>query len=265
MNRARAFPHNGVEGHLKPTPPAGADDRIQALGAQAQQSLDGGRFDEAALLYERMLAHDPGHEQAQRGLERARSLGSEAARRHEAALHAADEALARGDRETARRTLEELLEAGADRDGIAARLEKLDDRRGLVTLGATSAGALRREIGRAALPARHLSRHAFATFWCLLVLSLAASVAFSWDRLVSRLVEAPLPSARLLPPAAPLAGPTAGERALADARQGVEKGDVTAALLALDRIAPGDAEYPFARQLRERLAQGEPGQRELAQ
>ncbi len=249
------------KGRLKPSPPTGADDRIRVLGAQAQQSLEADRCGEAILLYERMLAHDPDHEHARQGLVRARTMGAETARRHEARLHAADEALARGDRDTARHSLEGLLEAGADHDAIASRLEKLDDRRGLLTQAGRSAGTFQGEARLSALPSRPSSRRAFATAWCLLVLSLAAIVALSWERLVSRLVETPAPGTRLLPRAT-LAEPTAGARALAEARQRVEKGELHAALDALDRIAPEDAAYPFARQLRERLAQGEPARGE---
>lgn len=231
-------------------------DRIEALGAQGRRLLDAGQVGEAALLFERVLLHTPDDEAARQGLARARAAASEVERSGRARLDAADTALARGDRDEARRIIEDLLEAGLEPSAAAARLEKLDERGGLVTLFAPAPRAMR-ESAFAPLPARPLSRRAFATFWCLLVLGLGASVAFSWDRLVGRLVEAPSPDLRVAPAATRLPQPTAGERALSEARRLVEAGDVNAALASLDGIGPGEAVYPFARQLRERLARGE--------
>jgi hypothetical protein len=241
---------------LAETRTGGPEGRIQALGAQGRRLLDAGQLGEAALLFERVLLHAPHDEAAREGLDRARAAASEAERTGRAQLDAADAALARGDRGEARRILEDLLLAGHDPDGATTRLEKLDERGGLVTRPAPAPRAVR-EAGLPPRPARPLSRRAFATFWCLLVLSLGASVAFSWERLVGQLVEAPAPDARLVPPATRLPQPTAGELALTEARRRVEAGDVKAALVSLDGIGPGEAVYPFARQLRERLAHGE--------
>ena len=79
---------------------------------------------------------------------------------------------------------------------------------------------------------------------------LATGVGSSWDRLLDRLARAPAPSSRPAPPATSLAAPTAGERAVADARRLLDQGETAAALAVLDRISRDEPAYPFARELR---------------
>jgi len=232
----------------------GPERRIEALRAEGRRLLAAGCFGDAGLLFERVLLHAPADEAALQGLARARAAASEAERDGRAQIDSADAALARGDRREARRILEDLLAAGVAPDATASRLEKLDERAGLLTLLVPASRAAGESALRPTVPARRLSRRAFATFWCLLVLTLGASVAFSWDRLLGRLVEAPAPDERVAPPSTRLPDATPGERALSEARRRLETGDVRAALVSLDGIQPGDAVYPFARQLRERLA-----------
>jgi len=205
-------------------------------------------------VFGRLLLQDPADESARQGLARARALASEAARDDEAQLHEADAALARGERALARRALEELRSRGADPDALAPRLEKLDERRGAISLGTPWLQASGTVAGPGPEARRGPSRRAFAVFWCALFLTLGAGVAWSWDRLMTRLVEAPAPSARPVPPGTRLPQPTPGERALAEARESLERGELHAALQSLERIAAEDPAYPFARQLRERLA-----------
>jgi hypothetical protein len=241
---------------LAETRTAGPEGRIDALRAEGRRHLDAGRHADAVLVFERVLLLDPGDEVAREGLARSRAATSEAERDGRARIDAADAALARGDRALARQLLEELLDAGVAFDAALLRLEKLDDRDGLVTLPAPYPTRRDDAAPLGAPPARPLSRRAFGVFWCLLVATLGASVAFSWDRLVGQLVEAPVPDAVAVPPATRLPEPTPGERALSQARSQIEGGDVAAALASLDRIEPADAVYPFARQLRDRLARG---------
>ncbi len=231
------------------TPP---ESRIEALLAEGQALLVARRCREAALVFERVLLHDAECARARCGLERARAAESEEARRREARIQTAHEAIAEGDRDTAREILEGLLESGGDRDLVLSLLDRLDERRGLVALRPPGLATTRARVMRAAEPGGG-GRRAFAFGWTLLTLTLAASVAFSWERLVERLVEAPAPSAHLGPPATRLPRPSAGEVALAEARDRAERGDATGALGALDRILPEDAAYPYARQMRERL------------
>jgi hypothetical protein len=253
LKSAPGFSDNGRETRLTTPPSTVAADRMRALAAQGRELLEAGRFREAALVFERVLAHGPADEDARHGLERARTLAAEAQRRFEEQLNEGDAALLRGERDLARRTFEDLLEEGAFPDVVVARLEKLDERGGLVTLGAARGGE-GDDDARAAGAGPLLSRRAFATFWCLLVLALGGGVAFSWEPLLSSLVEAPAPSARQPASASRLPEPTPGERALREARERVEHGELAEALRVLDAIGPQDAAYPFARQLRESLA-----------
>lgn len=228
------------------------ENRIEAHLAEGRGLLDAGRSGEAALVFERVLLQDPGCGPAREGLERSRADASEAARRGEAGIAAANAAFAHGDRGRAREILEGLLEAGGERDVVLSLLDRLDERQGLVTLGAP--GFAPAQLPVVGAPARSgRARRAFALGWAALTLTLAGSVAFSWDRLVERLIEAPAPSVHPGPPVTRLPAPSAGDLALAQARERSERGDVKGALGALDRIAPEDAAYPYARQMRGRL------------
>lgn len=234
-----------------PAPPSAS--RIEALLADGHALLEAESWREAALLYERVLLHDPDCGAARIGVERARAGVSEEGRRREARIREAHEAVARGDRGTAREILEGLLESGGDRDAVLTLLDRLDERQGLVTVGAPRVARPHPSTVRGPETNRR-GRRAFAFGWALLTLFLAGSVAFSWERMVGRLVEAPAPSVHFGPPATRLPRPSVGDVALALAREHAERGDVRGALGALDRIAPGDAAYPYARQMRERLA-----------
>jgi hypothetical protein len=92
-----------------------------------------------------------------------------------------------------------------------------------------------------------------------LLVVLGAGVFSSWDRLLFGLTRPPAPrsdQAAVWP-----APPTGGDRALAEARRLLDAGDAAAALVALDRVGPQEAAYPFARQLRQqaqRALQAEP-------
>jgi hypothetical protein len=253
LNRNKAFRIIGASRDTLPEAPANPSaSRIEALLADGHALLDAERWREAALLYERVLLHDAGCGAARRGVERARAGFSEEARRREARIRDAQEAVAKGDRGTAREILEGLLESGDDRDEVLTLLDRLDERQGLVTVGGP-------RVARAHPPtvrgpeANRRGRRAFAFGWALLTLILAGSVAFSWERLVGRLVEAPAPSVHFGPPVTRLPRASDGDVALARAREHAERGDVAGALGALDRIAPGDAAYPYARQMRDRL------------
>lgn len=227
--------------------------RLKELRAQGLGLLGEGRHREAALVFERLLLQDPADATARRGLESARALASDAARDEEARLHAVDVALARGERALARRLLEELQSRDADPDALGSRLERLEARRGAFGLPAPATASSPAEVTGATVK-QGPSRRAFAAVWCVLLLVLGAGVASSWDRLVTRLVETPAPNAHPVPPGTRLPQPTAGERALAQARESLERGELRAALASLDRIAADDPAYPFARQLRERVA-----------
>ncbi len=225
-------------------------DRIRALVDQAGALLRSGRSKEASLVFGRVLAHDPSHTEARAGIERSRIAISEAERRAEAQFEEARTALAQGDRATARRLTLDLLESVGHHEQAALLLDRLDERRG-VLLTPHSAGARAATVSAPVAEARRsFTRRAFVSAWTLAVFFLAGGLAFSWERLIDRLVEPPSPAARGIAPTARLPQPTTADVSLAEARRFIETGDCVAAIKALDRITPADAAWPFARQLR---------------
>jgi hypothetical protein len=239
-----------IHGGTKQALAASEADRIRDLNDQARELLEKGRGPEAALVFGRVLLHDPACEEARQGLERARAAVSEQHRRLEARFDAAERALELGDRGGARRSLEAILEAGGDRDRALELLDRLDDRTGIVTLRGALGDAA--SAGFAAEPAKNrtLSRRAFALAWTLVVATLASGLAVSWESLLARLVATPSPSARLALAATRLPQPLSGERSVSEARRLLDAGDAAAARSVLDQVSPSDAAYPFARQMR---------------
>jgi hypothetical protein len=95
-----------------------------------------------------------------------------------------------------------------------------------------------------------LSRHVFFASWAAAVMLLLGSAVVGWDNLVRRLVETPAAAGRPAPLATRLPAPSAGDRALAEARRLLDDGQPGRALAVLDAIPPEEAAYPFARQVR---------------
>jgi hypothetical protein len=256
LNRASAFRIISTSPDIVPEAPANPSaSRIEALLAEGRSLLAAERWREAALVFERVLFQDADHDAARSGRERARTGASEEARRREGRIQAARAAAAEGDRDTAREILEGLLEDGGDQDVVLSLLDRVDDRQGIVTVGTPGVARAHASVVRSPAGSGR-GRRVFAFGWALLTLTLAGSVAFSWERLVERLVEAPAPTANFAPPTTRLPQASRGDRALTQARERAEQGDVEGALGALDRIAPEDAAYPYARQMRERLGAG---------
>jgi Tfp pilus assembly protein PilF len=86
--------------------------------------------------------------------------------------------------------------------------------------------------------------------WTLVLVTLAVSLAFSWDRLVDTLVSTPTPTSAAIATAPAEPEVTAGEIAVSRAREMIARGDLATALVVLEEVSPTDAEYPFARRLR---------------
>lgn len=224
--------------------------RIRALVDEAGALLRSGQSKEAWLVFGRVLAHDPSHAEARAGIEQSRIAISEGERLAEAQFEEARSALAEGDRVRARRLTLELLESGGRHDQAVALLDRLDERGG-VLLTPRSAGPRTTPPSAPAVETRRtFTRRAFVSAWTLALVFLAGGLAFSWERLVDRLVEPPSPAARGIVHMARLAQPTTADVSLAEARRCIEAGDSLAAIKALDRIRPADAAWPFARQLR---------------
>ncbi len=225
-------------------------DRIRALVDEAGARLRNGQSREALLVFGRVLAHDPGHDEARAGIERSRSAISEVERRAEVQFEEARSALAQGDRATARRLTLELVESGDPHDQAAMLLDRLDERPGLLLAPPSPRARAAQLSAPVAEASRTLARRAFVSAWTLALILLAGGLAFSWERFVDRLVEPPAPAARSVAPTARLAPASSADAWLAQARRSIEAGDSAAAIEALDRILPADAAWPFARQLR---------------
>lgn len=231
-----------------------ARERVDGLISEASALLDASRPREAALVFERVLLQDPGHEEARRGLVQARARAGELERELEEKLQVARDSAAAGDRPSARGLLEEVIRLGGDRDRAHDMLDRLDERGGIVAVpgqeepAATDAPPSR---GAGRPPRAWWSRTVFATICGVAFAAVATTVAASWEHLLGRLERRPSPAGYVvttlpLPPAPP------GERALAQARQRLDHGDVSGALSALATIRPDDPVYPFALQLRQR-------------
>jgi hypothetical protein len=246
------FPHNGrdLSGRRSSNLTRIQRHRLRRLLDEGRDLLSRERGREAADVFGRILLLDPENAEARRGLEQARTATVEAERVLATRLQEAEGALAAGEDEKARALLDEIVRQGGDRDRARDLLDRLDRRPGRLNAGrgqGTAAGEAEQGAS-AASPA--WSRHAVIGGWVVVFGLLATGAASSWDRLLDRLGRAPSPSSQPAPPATSLVTPTAGERAVADARRLLEQGETGAALMVLDRIAPDEPAYPFARELR---------------
>ena len=223
-------------------------DRIRGLCAEGWRLLEAGDSREAGLVFGRVALVEPTSPEALRGLASARAAITESERRNDERLHEAQRALEKGDLAVARTALEAVIAEGGDRDHAATLLDRLDVRGGrLDRVEAPPAEGAASPAARAS--AVSWSRRAFAAVSTIVLVVLGAGVFSSWDRLLFGLTRPPSPrsdQAAVVP-----ALPTGGERALAEARRLLDAGDAAAALVALDRVGPQDAAYPFARQLRQ--------------
>ncbi|HEX6199083.1 MAG TPA: hypothetical protein VF150_02380, partial [Thermoanaerobaculia bacterium] len=91
-------------------PEAQGDDRIAQLLAEGQRAADEGRFQEAIDSWSRIFLIDVDHAEAARRIEEARRSKAEREREVEEVFHEGLAALEGGDRETARRRFERVIE-----------------------------------------------------------------------------------------------------------------------------------------------------------
>jgi hypothetical protein len=224
-------------------------DRIRGLLEDGRSLLAAGRHREATDVFSRVLLLEPGHAEARQGQDKARASAAEQERVAELRLEEAARAADRGDAQRARSLVETVLVDGGDRDRALSLLDRLDHRPGLVGSSATSGlGAPERADGTPSQPSSW-SRRALVGAWALAFALLAAGVGASFDQLVDHLVRAPTPTSLVAQPATPTALGS-GDTAVIHARRLLEQGDAAGALEVLDRIAPQEPAYPFARQLR---------------
>lgn len=234
-------------------------DRVRTLIAEARARLEAGFVREAADIFGRVLLVEPRHRQAGRGLKRARALLAENERRLDAAFEEARRAADAGENERARQLLERVVSEGGDSVPALALLDRLDARRGRLDSLASWASPTARTVGRSAgrRPTPRF-RQVLVGVWTLGLVTLAVSLAFSWDRLVDTLVSTPAPTSTAIAP--PLGEPemTSGEVAVSRAREMMARGDLATALVILEDVSPTDAEYPFARRLHAQIVSALP-------
>lgn len=225
-----------------------AQDPVRRLLDEGAAHLEAGRGDAAALAFERVLLHDPAHAEARGGLERARAAVTEAERRSESCVDAAEQAIARGAWDEARERLDAALRERPTGARALELADRLDRRSGRVAVAVVRPGAASAPASPDRRP--HWTRRAFLASCAVLFASLAAGVAASWDGLIGRLTSAPRPAAMMAPPTLGAAALSDGGRAVSEARLRLEQGDPAGALAALERVRPEDPLYPYAQQLR---------------
>jgi FimV-like protein len=233
---------------LRPT----ATDPVRSWLFRGLDLLDRNQGREAADLFGRVLLRDPRNAEARRGLQRARASVDETERILDAQLDQAGRALEAGDEGRARALLDEVVSKGGDRDRAHALLDRLDTRAGSLR------GLHRAETAPANAPPagsrRPWVRHALIAAWAAAFASMAVGLGSSWNSLLVSLARTPSPTSQPGPPTTQVPVPPAGERALAEARELLDRGDAAGALAALDRVSPQEPAYPFARQLRTQAA-----------
>ena len=229
-----------------------ATDPVGSWLARGLDLLARNESHEAADLFGRVLLREPGNAEARRGLERARVSVRETERALEAQLEQAGRAREAGDEARARALLEEVVSKGGDRDRARAMLDRLDRRVG--SLEGLDVADKAPSGPPPAQPRRTWVRPALIAAWAAAFASMAVGVGSSWDRLLVSLARTPSPTSHPGPPSTQVPVPTAGDRALAEARERLDRGDTAGALAALDRVSPEEPAYPFARQLRTHAA-----------
>jgi hypothetical protein len=233
--------------------------KAKGLLEDGRRLLEGGDPRAASLVLGRLLLLEPGHAEAQALMAAAQTAVAEGERRALELLLAAQADLDGGDREAARAHVQDAVRAGADRERVAALMDRLDQREGRIApaLAPDPVATIppERPAGRA------WSRAAFVALCAGVFTVMGVGVASTWTGLLARLSQAPSPRTRPVTSPPAFATTSAGDRAVAQARRLLESGNAQAALLALDAVAPQDPAYPFARQLRgqaERALGGRP-------
>lgn len=229
-----------------------ADDRIESLLAEARGLLAQGRNRAAEEAFGRVLLHDPAHAAARDGRGRAEAALAEEQRRLDALLHEARDAALRGDEAAARTLAEEVLHGDGDRDAALTLLDRLDaPALPRVVVSARDTGTIPLGIPSptGSAPTRRWRRTVSAA-WVLAFTLLTAAVVTGWESHVARLTAAPLPELVQAPPVSHYPAPTAGERAIGEARGHIQRGQPQRALAALAAVRPEDPAYPLAVQLR---------------
>jgi hypothetical protein len=169
-------------------------DQTERLLKRGAKLLRRGRPQEASLVFGRILLRDPSHAEARAGRERADAAQAERERAARERLDGAASALARGERDEARRLIRDALREGGDSDRAHELLDRLDGRVGRIR--DVPAGGLA-AAGDVAPNRRRVVRWPRPVLACIWVAALAlalASVASSFDDLLGRLAGPPAPT-----------------------------------------------------------------------
>lgn len=223
------------------------NDKIEGLLAEGSALLASGRPRDAALVFERVLLLAPADSTARGGLDSAQAASAERDRNLDQRLDVAELRLEEGAHTDARVLLDAVVRDGGDAHRAAALLDRIPIPPGWFTL--------RRSDGEGPLPAPPArspaghSRRMLGVVCAALFLLLGAAVAATWDRLMWRLAQAPMPQEATFDfSAQPL--PRAEDQTIAAARRLLDDGDPARAKALLDSVHPHQPSYPFAQRLR---------------
>jgi hypothetical protein len=230
------------------------DARAARLISRGRTLLEQGQGLDAIHVFGRVLLWDPAHEEARRGLREARLAVREADRILDGRLDEAAQALESGDLPLARRLIEDIVELVGDDERALTLLDRTDTRGGrLPEAGPSWSARAVPEGSESGKPSPSAWRFTLAASWGVVLVGLTVAVVSGWERLVSRLTEAPSPRHEVPVSATDGVALSKGERALADARHRLEAGDPAGAVAALAQVPPEEPLYPLAVQLRHQV------------
>jgi len=240
-----------------PSPDVERDAKIEQLLLAGLDHYFASQYEQAINIWTRALFFDRNHPRARAYIERARRAQAERQRESEELLHNGAVAYRRGDGREARRLLQAALDAGAPFEDTFPMLERLNQLEAATArpavlrvrhLAQSSSGSVG-DDGRPRLKA------ALALSCALLaVIAVGVYIVVSsrgewrpWSSLAGeRATSTAAPAVREMT----FSVPTAGEIALAGARNLVARGDLRAALSALEKVRPTDPQKGAADRLR---------------
>ena len=229
------------------------DDKIESLLLTGLDHYLAGEYDQAVVVWTRVLFFDRHHARARAYIDRARSALAERLRESEALLDDGVAALQRGDTVAARQLITSAVTHGGSLEDAQVLLERLDR---LEAAGGKTAAPVRRSRLRRIRPTTHRDPAPQQQRWLPVAIvvvlgAVAVATAASWERVQPLLVSPAVPAvAAPLPDADPLPIPTRAEVALSRAHALFQRGRLHEALRALDRMPAGDPLRPESDALR---------------